>query len=242
MEGTRNRLFLLTLAGLVCLFGLAEFTGELAITETRAIQVVLTAGIARWFIVLTSALFVITSMVREFNDKGFEAMLSLPMSRTTYYFGKYIGYVFLSLTISVSLCLILAIYSELAPLTGWFFSLACELAIVVALSMLCLFTFSNVTVAFVAVLVFYILARSMDAIILLSMSPILDSGSFSQEFMNLLIAAIAYVLPDLDNFTRSDWLVYGVDINALGFVLAQTLIYLGVLVAAGLFDLYRKEL
>lgn len=242
MEATRNRMFLLTLAGLVCLLGLAEFTGELAITETREIQAVLAAAVSRWFIVMATALFVITSMVREFNDKCAEAILSLPVSRTTYYFGKYAGFALLAAVISLSVSSILLIYSPPAALGAWLFSLLCELFIVVALSMLCLFTFNNVTVAFLLVMSFYILARSMAAIQLLSASPILESQNISQEFMNLLLDVIAFLLPNLDNYTRSEWLVYGINDGVLGFVLMQTVVYLAVLFAAGLFDLHRKEL
>jgi hypothetical protein len=82
----------------------------------------------------------------------------------------------------------------------------------------------------------------MTAIQLLSISPILESPGLAQAFMNKLINAIAYLLPDLDRFTRSDWLIYGVEINTVMFVLLQTVIYLAVLFAAGLFDLYRKEI
>jgi hypothetical protein len=60
--------------------------------------------------------------------------------------------------------------------------------------------------------------------------------------MNQLLDVVAWVLPDLDAFTRSDWLVYGIDNAALVQVLLQTTVYLMILVAAGLFDLYRKEL
>jgi len=242
LEAIRNRMFPLTVVGLVCLFGIAEFTGELAITETREIQAVLVAMVARWFIVITTALFVITSMVRESNDKGLELILSLPVSKSSYFFGKYIGFMFLSLMISAALCLILLIYSEFIPLSVWVFSLICELAIIVAFSILCLFTFNNITVAFVVVIAFYLLSRTMTAIQLLSTSPILESQSMSQEFINSLINLIAYLLPDLDRFTRSEWLIYGIEDYALVFVVGQTLIYLAVLFAAGLFDLYRKEI
>lgn len=82
----------------------------------------------------------------------------------------------------------------------------------------------------------------MTAIQLLSTSPILESNDLSQRFMNGLVDALAWLLPDLDGFTRSDWLIYGRPDDALSFVLIQTLITLTILIAAGLFDLYRKEL
>ena len=39
IEALRNRLFILTLTGLVCLLGVAEFAGELAVTGSRGIQI-----------------------------------------------------------------------------------------------------------------------------------------------------------------------------------------------------------
>lgn len=242
LEALRNRLFVLTLIGLLCLFGIAEFTGELAITETRQIQAVLVAGLLRWFLVITCGLFVITSLVREMNDKGLEMIMSLPMSRASYYFGKYCGFMLLGLVIMLLSAPLLLLYSSTIDLTGWLLSLFCELAIIIAVSMLCQFTFSNITVAFMATLSFYLLARAMTAIQLLSTSPILESNDISQRFMNGLVYALAWLLPDLDAFTRSDWLIYGRQEDSLGYVLIQTVIYLVLLFAAGLFDLYRKEL
>ena len=241
-EATQNRLFRLSFVGLICLLGIAEFTGELAITETRDIQAALLASIARWFLLMTSSLFVITSMVREFNDKGTEVILSLPVSRWTYYFGKYIGFLALSLVISILICLMLLLYTDPLALLIWYISLFCEMAIIISLSMLCVFTFNNVTVAFVVVASFYLLARSIEAIQLLSISPILETKTFSQEFMTWLAGAIAFLLPDLAEFTRSDWLVYGTDNGNLPLIIVQTLIYLSILVSAGIFDLSRKEL
>lgn len=242
VEALRNRLFLLSLIGLVCLFGIAEFAGELAITESRQIQAALVATSTRWFLVITCALFVITSMVREANDKGIELILSLPVSRASYYFGKYCGFLLLAGVVLALSGLLLMLYTDLTSLTVWLLSLLCEIAIIIAASMLCLFTFSNITVAYIAVLSFYLLSRSIAAIQLLSTSPILESEDYSQQFMNQLVDMVAWVLPDLDTFTRSDWLVYGIADVSLSPVLLQTVVYLMILFAAGLFDLYRKEM
>jgi ABC-type transport system involved in multi-copper enzyme maturation permease subunit len=241
-EATQNRLFRLTFVGLICLLGVAEFTGELAITETRPIQAALLASMGRWFLVMTSALFVVTSMVREFNDKGTELILSLPVSKMTYYFGKYLGFVALSVVMSISICLLLLLYAEPLALLVWYISLVCETAIIISLSMLCLFTFSNVTVSFMVVISFYILSRSMEAIQLLSATPILETNTFSQEFMTGLANVIAFLLPDLNNFSKSDWLVYGIEDSNITLILMQTIIYLAILISAGIFDLSRKEL
>ncbi|MFQ5659990.1 MAG: ABC transporter permease [Gammaproteobacteria bacterium] len=240
-EAVHNRLFGLMAAGLVCILGLSEFIGELAITETRQMQSVLVGSGLRFFAVCVIGLFVVTSMIREFNDKGFEMMLSLPIPRSSYYFGKFFGFFLLALVIAMAASSILLIYSQFSYVLLWFLSLLCELLIIIALSLLCLFTFTNVTVAFAAVIAFYLLSRSMYVIRLISDSPILEFKTYSQEIIKFVIDSIAFILPDLNIFTQSAWLAYGGGINSIGPVLMQTAIYLVLLTAAGLFDLYRKD-
>jgi len=242
LEAVRNRLFGLTAAGLLCLLGITEFIGELAITETAQTQAALIGAGMRLFAVCTVALFVVTSVVRESNDKGFEALLSLPIPRHAYFFGKYLGFLALSFVIAAATCILLLLYADAGPVLFWFASLQCELAIVVALALLCVFTFSNVTVSFMLVLAFYLLSRSMHAIQLISASPILESTSFSQEYIKLLFDVVAFVLPDLHAFTRSEWLAWGGGTEALAGIALQTVIFTVLLGAAAIFDLYRKEL
>lgn len=242
LEAIRNRLFSLTIAGLVCLLGLAAFIGQLAIVETRLIQATLIGAAMRLFAACVVSLFVITSTLREFDDKGFELILSLPLPRYEYFFGKYLGYLLLSVVISAATAALLLLYCNPTSVAVWFVSLECELSLVIAVSLLCIFTFSNVTVSFMLVLAFYLLSRSMHAVRLIAASPILDYHTFSQEFMRHLLDGIAFVLPSLDKFTRGAWLAYGGHWKDLAPVAAQTVIYLVLLCAAALFDLYRKEL
>ena len=68
LEATRNRLLWLVVAFVVIGFGLSQFVSEIAITESATFQSSLLAAMLRFFAVFTIALFVITSMVREFDD------------------------------------------------------------------------------------------------------------------------------------------------------------------------------
>ena len=241
-EAVRNRLFYLTLAGLVIVLGLTEFVGELAITEADNIQATLIAAGMRLFAVTTVSLFVITSMVREFSDKGVDLIASMPIPRSSYFFGKFLGFFLLSLVIVIATGLLLLIYAPAEAVAIWLLSLLWELSIVISLSLLCMFTFSNVTVSFMAVAGFYVLARSIYTIRLISDSPIMEFYTFSQQFMELLVNALAFVLPSLHEFTKSEWLVYGASWQELGSITLQSIIYLLLVSSAGLFDLYRKNL
>ena len=91
-------------------------------------------------------------------------------------------------------------------------------------------------------MVFYLLARSISTIQLLSRSPILESTALSQQFMNKSIDLIAYVLPDLAGFTQTEWLVYSSGhAGDLIVIFVQSVIYVCLLSGAALFDLYRKN-
>jgi len=241
-EGLRNRLFPLVAVGLICLFGLMEFIGDLAVTESRQIQASLAGGVMRMFTLITAVLFVLASLSREINDKGLELILAMPLRRSVWYFGKFLGHYGLAAVIILLTGVLLLLYGNPVHVLAWVFSLFCETGVLIALGMLCLFTFNNITVSFVVVMAFYLLARSMAAIQLISSSPILEVKTFSQEFMNHLVDAVAWILPDMAAYTRSEWLVAGPEMDLLFGVLVQTAIYLPLLMAAGLFDLYRKDL
>ncbi len=243
LEAIRNRLFMLALTGLVCAFGLSEFVSELAITESREFVASIIASLLRFFCVFVIGLFVITSIVREYNDKGFDYILALPYPRRVYYFGKLIGYTLLSVVVVLSVSVILLFYSDLVPVIYWCLSLVLELLIVVSLSLLFVFTFRRVTQAFSGVVAFYLLARGMETIQLISDSPLLKTNTLSQDFINSLLDLIALVLPRLDLFARTEWLIYAApDLSALSTNLVQTLVYVILLSACSLFDLYRMEI
>ena len=242
LEALRCRLLLLMLMVVAGLFGLAQFLGELSITETRQAQAAVTASLLRVFSICATCLFVISSVLRELDDKGLELILSLPLPRHAYLFGKLTGFAGFSLCVAVLAALPLFLYAPAAAVGCWMLSLFCEQLLLAAFSLLCLLAFANISLAFTSAMAFYLLSRSTEALLLLSAAPVLVSDANSQVLMNFLVNALALLLPDLHAFTRSEWLVYGVDAGAVGTVLVQTLVYLPVLLSAGLFDLYRKNL
>ena len=243
LEAIRDRLFILLIVGLICAFGLTEFLAELAIIESREIRLSLLGSGLRLFAIVITGLFVITSMVREMNDKGPELVLSQPVPRSSYFFGKLAGFALICLVLVCLITMELAIYSATATLILWSISLFCENLIIIALSILCVFTFSSTTLAFSIVFGFYLLARNIEVIQLISRSPILETNTVSQNVIAVLIDGIAYLLPNFNAFTKTEWLVYqGAGYAELVVIIGQTSIYIIFISGAALFDLYRKEL
>lgn len=240
-EAIRDKFLLFILAGVLGFFLISLFIGELAITEGAVTQAAILASALRLFAVFSMGLFVITSMIREFNDKGFELILSHPVPRSSYYLGKFIGFSCVAMLIAFMCLCCLSFYIPVSLVLFWSLSLFCELLIIISLSLLCVFSFNSITISFSVVMAFYLLSRSIEVIQLISESPILAVSSISHKFMNGVLDVIAYLIPDLYRFTQTDWLIYQSDFNPIEF-LTQTLIYVILLSSVSMFDLYRKEL
>lgn len=243
LEAIRDRFLLFIVMGILLFFGLALFIAELAITEGVETQTAILATALRFFAIFTTSLFVITSMLREFHDKGFELILSHPLPRASYYFGKYLGFASTALIVVLMIGFCLSIYAPVIAVLFWSLSLFCELLIIIAFSLLCLFSFGSTPIAFSVVFCFYWLARSIEVILLISESPIIASPTLSHQLLQGGLELIAYLIPNLYAFTKTEWLVYALDAPiSVVMILGQTLIYTSLLSAAALFDLYRKAL
>lgn len=242
LEAVRGRL--LALLGIVVLGAwlLGKLAGAAAVTESAAITTAFLAACLRGAGVFLIALFVASSVARELADKGADLVLSLAVPRYVYYSGKILGYALVASIGAAVFGAVMAFHAPPAQAALWAASLYCEMLIIVALGLLCMFTFSQVTAALSAVAAFYILARVIDAIQLMGHGPLVDPDAWSQKIMVAAVDGLAYLLPELYRYTPSQWLVYEEgSATALAPILAQTAIYVTVLIGAGLFDLYRKN-
>jgi hypothetical protein len=243
LEALRGRMLWLMVALLFTGFVLTQFTAQVAITESAQIA---NGAFAYWLratSVFVVALFVLNSMLRDWNDKGMELVLALAVPRSVWLGGRFAGYAAVALACAAMCTLAIMLFISWQQALIWGATLALELLLVAALSMLCLLTLTHVTLGMSAVAGFYLLARSMDAIRLIGANPL---GAGQSELHTLMVAAldaVAFMLPDLARFARADWVMYGTATVAdLGFALGQCAIYLLLLIAAALFDLQRKVL
>ncbi len=244
LEALRNRLLWLLLLAAAGAIGLSGFLHELALTESRQLQAALLAAVLRLAAVFLIATFVITSVVREANDKGLELLLALPLPRAAWLLGKLTGFAALALLPAL-------LFGALAWLSAppdqaalWALSLLCELWIVAAFSLLCVLTLNQVLPALAASAGFYLLARVVGTLQLLGHGPGSSHGPGpGQRWLNAGIDALALLLPHLDQYTRSDWLVYhSGSLAELAAIVLQSALALALLTAAALFDLYRKNI
>ncbi|MGZ8209190.1 MAG: ABC transporter permease [Burkholderiales bacterium] len=243
LEAVRTRFALLALVIVGATLAASFFVREIAVTESARFQTGFYAAMIRFAAVFIATLYAIASVTREFQDKGLDVALALDLPRSHYILGKLAGF----LAIAGALALVAAM--PLVPLAGveaaaqWSLSLAFELAIVVTLSLFCVVTFNTLIPAASFVLAFYLLARAVTAIRLISGNPIAGADAFSHRVMNWLVDALALVVPALDTWTQTAWLVdRPAAWTTIASLAGHSVVFVTVLAAAAVFDMHRKNL
>ena len=243
LEAVRTRLLWLFIVALGGVYAIAYFVQQVAITESARMQIVFSAAASRLVAVFVLSLYILTSVVREFNDKGLELTLSFDLPRASYILGRLLGFLLIALAMALIAGLPLLMLAPLAAALQWTATLALELAIVAALSLFCVVTFTQLMPAASFIAGFYILARALSAIRLISDNSVVGDNALSRQMMAWLVDALALVLPALDRFSPSAWLVDGAaGWPAVGVCALQATLYTALLVAAAMFDFYRRNL
>jgi ABC-type transport system involved in multi-copper enzyme maturation permease subunit len=221
---------------------LAAFVKQLAITETVAVETAFVAALYRASAVFLLAMFIITSQIREAHDKNLDLLFSLPFSRAVFFAGKFVGYALCGLLIAALFSLPLFAFAPASQVIAWGLSLGFELLLITAASLFFVLALQHAVGAMAALMGFYFLARTMAALQLMGATSLAEAGSMGRQLTNGLLNGLALLLPRLDLFTQTAWLVNATGgMGDLPAVVSQTLIYASLLIAAALFDLYRKN-
>jgi hypothetical protein len=242
VEARRSSLPWLASGAMVAVLALSGFLSRVAITEAASLQTSASAALLRICAVFLIATHVVSSVVREANDKGLELALALPISRPAWYLGKLLGFAAAGTLIAALFALPLLAWSKPADLAAWWLALAVEAALVAAAALFFASALAQTVSAIAATAGLYLLARSMTAIQAIAGSPLAGDSAGGQA-ARWVLDAFALLLPRLDEVARGDWLVYGSPGGAdLAAAVAGMAIYLILLAAAGLFDLSRRNL
>jgi ABC-type transport system involved in multi-copper enzyme maturation permease subunit len=242
LEALRTRLAALVLLAVVVLLAASYFVLSIAVIEGTRFQAGFYAAGARLACVFVIGLYAIVSVTREFDDKGLDVMLALDLPRSHYVLGKLAGFLAIAAAVAAAAALPLVLLASPGPAMQWMLSLAFELAVVAALALFCVLTFSQLTLAASFVLAFYLLARSLTAIRLMSASPISGADTFAYGAARTVTEGLALVVPAFDGWTRTAWLVDGpAPWSALLQLAGESALYVALLAAAAMFDFYRKN-
>ena len=241
VEARRGGLPWLAFASLLAALALAAFLSEVAITESRSLQLAVLAAVLRASAVFFVAAQVAASTLRELNDKGMELALSLPLGRSTHYLGRLAGFVATAVILAALFSAALLPWAAPGPVALWGVSLACEAALVAAAALFFAMTLAQLVPAIAATAGLYVLARSIAAIQAIAAGP-LAADSTLARIAGHAVDGVALLLPRLDAVTRTEWLLYEPpSAGVYAVALAGLALYGVLLVAAGLFDFHRRN-
>jgi len=242
LEAMRSGLPWLLLAMLVAAMALAAFLSRVAITESSAVQASLAASLLRLCAVFLVAAHVVSATVRDYNDRGIELILALPLSRASYYLGRLCGFAAIAILVGGGAALPLFMAAPIPDVLIWALSLCIEAMLVASVALFFAMSLAQMVPALAATLALYLLARVMPSVQAIAASPLTESGALL-DFGRMALDGVALLLPPLDLATRAEWLLYGSPpVALLAKTFSALLTYAGLGCAAGLFDFSRRNL
>lgn len=237
LTAQRDSIFLGLAAAVIFGCYMAFFLGGTALDEGAQMSLVYAAGISRIVVILGLIVFIAFHIRRSFENKEIDQMIVRPISRERFIVSYWLGFSAVALFFVIFTSVILFLLSpNLHGLIFWSLSLLCESLIMVSLVMAASLILRSTVVAVLLCIGFYVLSRMAGFLLIIVTRP------GSNGLANDTFGHISKVIPRMDFFAKTDWLVYGLSSwNDVYLYLAQGAIYVGLLLAVAIVDFNRKQ-
>lgn len=244
LTALRDRLFGALAALLAVVAALALFLGEAVMAEGPQAAVVFGAGLARNVLVVGLLVFIAFHVQRLFDSREIEVLLARPISRERLMLALWAGFATVGALLAATVGVAVAVVApSLAGALAFAASLLLEVLIVCSLALFCAITLERAVVTFLAGGAIYVFAR-MGSVL----TAIAENRSFriaegvTSEPLDWILEGVAALMPRLDLFSQTRWLLYGpADDSGWTVMVLQAAVSLPLLLAATMFDFRRKR-
>jgi len=245
LTAIRDRFPIAIIVALMAVTAVCVLIASSTLTEGRQTGLAYAGEFDRGILVLGLVTF-ISFHVRSLHEtREIEAILSRPISRGAFVLAYYAAFAVLAmaLTVVTAPLLMAGLAATGVGLAEWEASMVLESWVVAALALFCAMALSSATAAVLVGLGFYLLGRTAQFFLAIAVS---GTGASENQGMAAgaqgVMAVIATVMPRLDLFSQSRWLVYGPGGGwGLGVLLLQAAIYIPLLLLATARDLQVKR-
>jgi len=238
----RDWLFIGLLAGILLATMISATLGSTAFLEEKEMTITFAAGSSRLILIIGLIVFVCFHIRNAFDTKEIDVILSRPISRSNLVIAYWLGFAFVALLLTVPVVVIIGLIGvqSWSGFIGWSLSLLLETGLVVALALFSAFTLRSAVTSVIACMGFYALSRMMAFFIVTSQSGMVQEGKY--VFLKYVLQAISTMVPRLDLFAKTEWLIYGFNSSQDWLVyLIQTAIFVPLLLLASIADFRRKQ-
>jgi hypothetical protein len=244
LTASRDMLFIGVMLGMLLTTALSALLGSTAMLEGNAMTLSFAASSARITLVLGIAVFVCFHLRQSFENKEIDVLLSRPVSRPAIMLAYWLGFSLVASLLVVAAMLILSFLKgyQLEGFFLWSLTLLLEGWLLVALSLFAGFTLRSAVSSVLVTLGFYVLGRMMAFFLLTLDNPVAFIHIELSPWLKGLMAGLAMIIPRLDLFAQSEWLVYGIQHpQEIHLILWQVACFVPLLLLAAIIDFLRKE-
>jgi len=240
----RDRLFVAVPVMLAVSAGLILFLSSSAHIEQREMAAALLGAGSRILVIAGLVLFVCFHISQAMAGGEIALILSRPISRGVFvaiYSASFMIAGLVCVTASVALLWVFT-GPPVGGLLLWGASLALEAALMILMAMFFGLILNSAAASALACMGFYVLARMAG--LLGALADKAGEGSGMDAILGQTFKLISLIIPRLDLFTRSEWLVYGWKgwPPDIAWVVLQTLSFAPLIIAAAMIDFSRKRL
>jgi ABC-type transport system involved in multi-copper enzyme maturation permease subunit len=243
MTAIRDWLYIGIVISLLVAFGISILIGNSAFAENNQFSIVYIAGSGRVLFAIGIIIFICFNIRKSFDHREIEFFLSKAISRNKYILSYILGFFIVSIFALLPLIILISIISEVSysGLFLWSISIILESLIFISFAILASFIFKSAVFAVLASFGFYVISRMMGFFVMtISISDkIVDLESFGKFITKL----ISIVIPRLDLFAKSEWLIYGANISNSDIltIIIQSIIYVPLMIFMCFHDFSRKQ-
>ena len=231
LTALRDWLFAGLITGLLVCALISKMLGSTALIETQEMTLAYTSASSRVIIIIGLIVFSCFHIRNAFDSKEIDVFLSRPITRANLVFSYWLGFATVAILLIIPTLILIATQGIINwhGFLLWSLSLLIECWLVVATSLLASFALKSAVTSVISSMGFYVVARML--------------GFFVATFQNNFIFDVtAKILPRLDLFTKSDWLIYGLkNTNDLKLFAGITVIFIPLLILATIVDFARKQ-
>ncbi len=244
LAASRDMLFIGLFLGLLVAAALSATLGGTAMVEKAEMTITFSAAASRVILMIGLIVFISFHLRHAFDHKEIDMLASRPLTRFEIVISYWLGFSFVAFLLVLATVTIMS-FLPVVDITGfwvWSVSLLLESWLVVAAALFAAFTLRSGVSSVLATMGLYVLGRMMGFFLATSESSMLFREVWLNNMLEWSLKIIAIVMPRLDLFGQSEWLVYGISrIADVKLATLQAAIYIPLLIIATTIDFMRKE-
>lgn len=240
----RDRLFAGLFVGIIFATFVCGVMGGTAMLEPEQMTLSFTAAAARMILIVGLIVFTCFHVRNAFDTKEIDVLLSRPISRVNLVISYWMGFAVVASLLVVPTLVVIYVVGLISQngFIAWASSLLLETWLVVAISLFAAFTLKSAVSSVLASLGFYVLSRMMGFFVATSESGVLFEKVELNTAFRWTMDVISVVIPRLDFFAKTQWLIYGVpSMQEVQLYLLQGAAFIPLLLVAAMIDFKRRQ-